>query len=205
MTARKALGAPVRGDVETDWGWQYDTGVGITSTVAFSSPSLAELKAGVVITGPIPDRAPSAPPDNRPGGRARSGIGHLDFPWVGTVPNVGQSLRRLRAAGKSRQGRGASAAPVRVDVVPVIHQRAARGAWSARWSTAAVFGRRSHCTFVAPTTAGDVAPDNLVEASDIGAGRASRPSETPGLAPAPVTALTSRPTRGPNLRGWVPM
>jgi hypothetical protein len=137
-----------------------------------TSPSLAELKALPKLTHPV-DTAPLARPGNRAGRRERSGLGHLDLPWVGTVPDVGRVLGRLRAA---------------------------RGSWSARWSLARGLVQHAHPTFTAPTTAGDQAAEADSTDAETGADRASGPGETPGPVPAPVTALTSRPTRGPNLR-----
>lgn len=74
-------------------------------------------------------------PDNRQVhrllGRRHDGLGlvmrRMEPTWHGPIPNVGQSTATYRTGRYVR-------CPVRVDVVPVIHDRMRRGAQSARWA-----------------------------------------------------------------------
>jgi hypothetical protein len=159
--------------------------------------------------GPM-DEAPGGGPDNRASRRERLGLEYCDLPWYGVVPNVGAALGRLRAMMKNRHRSDLPRqTPVLVDVVPLIHARAARGSWSARWSTARVLTQHAHRTFTAPTTAGDEAaevdPTEAEASADRPSGRGDPPDERPGPT-SPITTITTTPTRGPNRRalGTVP-
>lgn len=102
------------------------------------------------------------------------GSRQLDLPWVGPIPNIGQALwhPRRAAAGRTMGNharRRSTRTPVRVDVVPIIHMRAARGRWSARWAAGCcVVLADAHRTF-APLTvveAAAAAADELPASAD---------------------------------------
>jgi len=131
-----------------------------------------------------------------------------DLPWVGAIPRVGAGMAPLRAAMRGHNI-GPTQTAVRVDVVPVIHQRAERGTWSARWSGARILHRDQHHTYTAPTTiapgpstdlAGRVDPVTLHPAAGTTAGD---PGTTTDPAHTRAAARTTTPTRGPNLRRYV--
>jgi hypothetical protein len=149
-------------------------------TVRGRPPSLGELKALPKPTHPV-DKAPLESPSNRGGRRGRPRLRHFDFPWVGAVP----------------------------DVVPaIIRQRAARGSWSARWSTAKVLVQHAHPTFATPTTAGNQAAGGDVAGAETGVGvvKVMVIGEVrPGVSPGGVLCPFDRPARGPNRRAQTGM
>lgn len=165
--------------------------------------------APVSDAAPAEDEAPTLAQDPQPGRqddltraerREPRGIGHLDLPWRGPIPNVGRSIHRLRAAWRGRAGRRGMPwrTPVKVDVVPAIHQRAARGSWSARWSGAHVITRLSHRTYTAVTAVdGAVASLTLISGRIVTAGRGTLATrhERPPEHWTDCTVID--PTRGP--------
>lgn len=163
----------------------------------------AELPADELPEDEAPPLCPDDTPDGWDGSRAERreprGIGHLDLPWHGPIPHVGRSIHRLRAAWHNRAGRRELSwhTPVPVDVVPVIHQRAARGNWAARWSGARVVARLSHRTYAPVTTvAGAVAPLTLAAGQAVTT-QATRDDQH-GREPAELAERTViDPTRGP--------
>jgi hypothetical protein len=142
------------------------------------------------------DESPTGGTDNRAARRERSGFGHLDLPWVGSVPNVGRSLGYLRA---NRRHGGRPTTPVRCDVVPVIYARSAHGAQSARWSTARlVRAQTAHRTYTAQTVVGGHASD-AVETGDVVRSDDSSSSSATLVPTSPLAAILTAPTRAPNL------
>ena len=87
------------------------------------------------------DRPPLDLPDNRAARRSGPFLRHNDLPWYGPIPNVGISSARSRhihSTGGWPSPDLPHRTPVRVDVVPLIHMRARRAGWSARWSGAEI-------------------------------------------------------------------
>lgn len=83
----------------------------------------------------VQDAGPYWPADTRR--ERRAGLARpAALAWVGPVPAVGRSVVQLRAAVAGR-AIGYRRPAVAVDVLPVIRQRAAAGAWAARWATGA--------------------------------------------------------------------
>jgi hypothetical protein len=124
----------------------------------------------------------------------RRGRGRPDLPWHGPIPNTGRSLGRARAAaaGRWRFARMPARTAVRVDVVPVIHQRARCGTWAARWSSAQLDTAAVLDTHTAATAAGELPT-----------GPPPPPPRPPVELPAaawPDAATSTAPTRGPNPR-----
>jgi hypothetical protein len=115
--------------------------------VESEGPDVPELLDPFEIWPALTDvsRFPDLPPDPRPRRdtrpdnrqvdrimkRSHDGLGlvfrRMEPTWHGPIPNVGQSTATYRTHRYVR-------CPVRVDVVPVIHDRMRRGAQSARWA-----------------------------------------------------------------------
>jgi hypothetical protein len=131
----------------------------------------------------------------------------LPMPWHGAVPRVGGSTSTLRILPggrvELRKSEFRDRRPaIRLDVVPVIHQRAAHSRQSARWATTTVRDIDSHHTFGPVTVLGADHTDQDAESTSGPAARADHTDTGPPEdAPQPATrdaASTATPPPGPN-------
>lgn len=141
----------------------------------------------------------------------RKGLDVLDslpLPWHGAIPAVGCSstaVLRVRPGGRSelrkKQFRDRRPA-VRVDVVPVIHQRAARARQSALWARTTTLYVDCHHTFGPITVLPADRATQDAEGSDVTGATAAHDTGPPPDAPPPAArdiTTTVTPSRGPNV------
>jgi len=146
--------------------------------------------------------------ENRADRRGRISGLDLPMPWHGAIPTIGCSststVRMLpggRAELRKAQFRHRRPA-VRVDVVPVIHQRAARARQSARWAMTTTLYVDCHHTFGPITVLPADRATQDAEGSDVTGATTAHDTGPPPDAPPPAArdiTTTVTPSRGPNV------